>query len=98
VAEVEPLIPKGRIVVRHEVADRGPELWSDRKKIKQILLNLLSNGLKFTPLGEVALRAGFDRRQVAIAISDAGIGISEENQRNIFEAFGQSESPSPAGG
>ncbi len=51
--------PRGR----PRPARRVPDLRSDRKKVKQILLNLLSNALKFTPKGSVAIRVGFDEHR-----------------------------------
>jgi signal transduction histidine kinase/PAS domain-containing protein len=92
-AEVDPLIPVGRLtVVRHLIAGTAG-LLSDRKKVKQILLNLLSNALKFTPQGEITITVdNASEDLVKIAVADTGIGISEENQRGIFEAFAQSDS------
>jgi PAS domain S-box-containing protein len=91
-AEVEPLIARTSLRVRRSPAEAIPELTSDRKKMKQILLNLLSNALKFTPQGEVAIEIQHAGEQVTIAVSDTGIGISEENQRLIFQEFAQTDS------
>jgi len=90
--EVEPLIARTSLAVTRELPAAVPDLSSDRKKVKQILLNLLSNALKFTPSGSVAIRVGFDDRRVWTAVTDTGIGISEENQKRIFEEFAQAES------
>jgi signal transduction histidine kinase len=95
-AEAEPLIQASDL----EVGWRSPglpELASDRQKVKQILLNLLSNALKFTPDGEVRIEADYDRRGRAGRRRGhrQRIGISEENQKTIFEAFGQSDSSTP---
>ncbi|WP_448663279.1 response regulator [Sphingomonas sp. CJ20] len=71
-------------------APRGIE--TDRLRLEQILKNLLSNALKFTEKGSVTLQmraAGNDR--VAFTVRDTGIGISEEQQRLIFEAFHQAD-------
>ena len=92
-AEVEPLIPRGRIQISRHLSVGVVDLYSDRKKVKQILINLLSNALKFTPEGEVSVRAeALENGLIAIAVADTGIGIAEENQRTIFEAFAQSDS------
>ncbi len=92
--EVEPLIARTSLEVTWELGEGLPELQSDRKKVKQIVLNLLSNALKFTPQGSVSIRAvcGGEPAQVWIAVADTGIGIPEENQRTIFEAFAQADS------
>jgi signal transduction histidine kinase len=88
--EVEPLIERARLAVRRDIATDVPELATDRQKVKQILINLLSNALKFTPEGVVEVEAVRHDELVAIAVRDTGIGISEDHQKTIFEAFGQS--------
>jgi signal transduction histidine kinase len=92
--EVEPLIARTRLAVHHDVSRDVPEIESDRQKVKQIILNLLSNALKFTPEGSVSIRGAYHREQerIAVAVADTGIGISEESQKNIFEAFLQADS------
>ncbi len=92
--EVEPLIARTRLAVHHQVDADVPALESDRQKVKQIVLNLLSNALKFTPEGSVSIRGAYDREaeRISVAVADTGIGISEESQKNIFEAFLQADS------
>ena len=65
-------------------------LVADERKVKQMLLNLLSNALKFTPEGgKVAVRAVRAAGSVEISVSDTGIGIAPEDQEAIFEEFRQ---------
>jgi signal transduction histidine kinase len=90
--EVEPLIARTSLAVSRELPGGVPDLQSDRKKVKQILLNLLSNALKFTPKGSVDIHVGFDDSRVWTSVTDTGIGISEENQKRIFEEFAQADS------
>ena len=93
-AELEPLVPAESVAVGVELGDGIPELESDRKKIKQIASNLLSNALKFTATGSVTITARHHPAtgRLTIAVSDTGIGIPAAQQRTIFEPFGQSES------
>lgn len=65
---------------------------SDRTKLNQILMNLVSNAIKFTPAGKkVRLRAILGKGTVLFRVVDNGIGIPPERQKNIFEPFEQAE-------
>jgi signal transduction histidine kinase/CheY-like chemotaxis protein len=73
-----------------EVEEAALEVRADRGKVKQIMNNLLSNAVKFThPGGRVTLRARREGERVAISVIDTGIGIKEEDQERIFQAFTQ---------
>jgi signal transduction histidine kinase len=91
-AEVEPLIQKARLQMVTEIADMPP-LLSDRQKVKQIVLNLLTNAIKFTPRGSVKVRAATDavKREVSISVQDTGIGIAEQDHAKVFEDFRQAD-------
>jgi PAS domain S-box-containing protein len=92
--EVEPVIAGTRLAVNRMLSPELPEIETDRQKVKQIVLNLLSNALKFTPQGSVAIRLEHERGtdEITIAVTDTGIGVAEENQKTIFEAFEQANS------
>ena len=60
-AEVEPLIARSRLTVSAELAEELPTVGSDRQKVKQIVINLLTNALKFTPQGWVTVAAAWRR-------------------------------------
>lgn len=65
----------------------------DERRVKQILLNLLSNAVKFTPSGgQVLLSMQYDGQTAFIEVADTGIGIPQEKQHLLFEAFQQIES------
>jgi PAS domain S-box-containing protein len=66
----------------------GSAVLADRTRLKQVLLNLLSNGVKYNrPGGAVTLRAHSDGKQAAIEVSDTGVGIAAEHLARIFEPF-----------
>jgi PAS domain S-box-containing protein len=90
-AEVEPLIARSKLAVRRVLQPKLPALLSDRPKVKQILVNLLSNALKFTPSGSVVVSAEHKRRvqQLQISVADTGIGIAKRDQMRIFGDFQQ---------
>jgi PAS domain S-box-containing protein len=98
-SELEPIIRRSNIAVESQMGTRLPPVRSDRQKVKQILLNLLSNALKFTPSGSVTMSAAYDARgnQLVLAVRDTGVGIAEEDQARVFEDFRQLDS-SPARG
>lgn len=87
---VEPLKENRPVKLSIEIEEGIPSLRTDRTKLQQILINLLSNALKFTNEGEVkvrAERAGQDR--INISVSDTGVGIAESDIAKIFEEFRQ---------
>ena len=98
-SELEPIIKRSKLIVTARTRASVPALKSDRQKIKQIVLNLLSNALKFTPHGAVTIAASYDgkRRMVAVAVRDTGVGIPEADHGKVFEDFRQLDS-SPARG
>ena len=93
-AEMEPIIARSKLTIGSDVSsDLGP-IVSDRQKVKQVLLNLLSNALKFTREGSVTIRAAHadTPAMVMIAITDTGIGIDASDHEKIFEDFQQVDS------
>ena len=69
-------------------------LDADERRLKQVLFNLLSNALKFTPAGgKVTLGARRNEKSVAIWVADTGIGIEREEQKTVFEKFRRGQSP-----
>jgi len=93
-AEVEPIVAQASVHIEATVDQRLPALQSDRQKVKQIVLNLLTNAVKFTPSGTITLSARYDPRvrEVAVTVADTGIGIAAEDHERIFEDFQQADS------
>ena len=78
------------INLRMEVAPDLGEATADERKMKQILVNLLTNAVKFTPDGgSVDVTARRDPDELVIAVRDTGIGIAPEDQEAVFEEFRQ---------
>jgi PAS domain S-box-containing protein len=88
-AQMEPQIRKKQLEFRIDVDADMPVMFSDRTKVKQIVLNLLSNAAKFTHHGEVAIIARPRGNRVQILVRDTGIGIRPEHKEIIFEEFRQ---------
>ncbi|WP_170840693.1 response regulator [Oceanobacillus limi] len=92
-----PVADKKNVQFEIELASGLPDtLFSDEIKVQQVLKNLLSNAFKFTKKGKVVLRVDMHdtfggKPTFAFSVQDTGIGISEEKQEQIFEAFQQAD-------
>jgi signal transduction histidine kinase len=89
-----------KIHLEWNVSDMLPLLWTDPRKLRQILTNLIDNAIKFTEEGRIVISAevnlvsddGCDRRCIDFSVSDNGIGIPPEECDNIFNRFYQVDS------
>ena len=89
-----PIVDASTVDLIFEEPSGLPRLYTDDKKLGQILRNFISNSLKFTTRGEVRVSArmeGEDR--IRFAVSDTGIGIAPELHDTLFEDFSQVDSP-----
>jgi len=83
---------KHNISMSLEVDDNLPTLIADQRKVKQVVFNLISNALKFTPdKGEVGVRVNKDGEFAKFCVWDSGIGISIKDQQRIFSEFEQAD-------
>jgi signal transduction histidine kinase/CheY-like chemotaxis protein/putative methionine-R-sulfoxide reductase with GAF domain len=87
---VQPLIRPG-VEMAMDVDASLPPVYSDQDKIKQILLNLLSNAAKFTREGSVTVRAGRQSGRLIIDVIDSGIGMNEHVLARVFDEFQQAD-------
>ncbi|MEA3276752.1 MAG: ATP-binding protein [Pseudomonadota bacterium] len=92
---VSPQFADKGLYLRLEITADAPEhIYSDREKLRQILKNFLSNAAKFTDQGGITVGIGCSetgRCPVALSVTDTGIGIPEDKQQVIFEAFQQAD-------
>lgn len=99
--EIMPLIAKRKQSLEVVVQKGLPPVRADKAKIRQVLLNLLSNSTKFTPDGgKLQVEAVSENGWCRVSVIDNGIGIKKEDQKMIFEPFSQLDNNSPreAGG
>jgi signal transduction histidine kinase/CheY-like chemotaxis protein len=68
-----------------------PLVWADAMRVRQIILNLMSNAIKFTEQGSVTLHAHGAAQQVVISVNDTGVGISDHALSSIFDRFQQGD-------
>lgn len=107
--EVEDIVSESINIVSYGMEKKGLEMlldidpdvpqyiWFDAMRVKQILVNLLGNALKFTPKGEVRLYVrvledhGDSTKRIRFGVKDSGIGIHQDRISEIFEAFSQED-------
>jgi PAS domain S-box-containing protein len=86
---MQTIADKKELVLTLSIPDNLPQIDTDESKLHQVLLNMVSNAIKFTEEGEVSISANYDTNNVFIEIKDTGIGISKEMLPNIFDEFRQ---------
>ena len=98
---LRPLIEAKRQRLRLDLGDALPAVWADANRVTQILTNLISNAHRYTPVeGGITVAARRDDRFVQVDVSDTGIGLSPEEQAQLFTKFfrAHDRSPQAAGG
>ena len=98
---LRPLIEAKRQRLRLDLGDALPAVWADTNRVTQILTNLISNAHRYTPVeGGITVAARRDDRFVRVDVSDTGIGLSPEEQAQLFTKFfrAHDRSPQAAGG
>src|SRR6056297_682478 len=94
---VQPNLEKKGLILTVSIAHNVPEIVEvDGSRLRQVLLNLVSNAVKFTDEGSIQLSVSLlerriDQAKLQFDISDTGMGIKEEDQPKIFEPFQQAE-------
>ncbi|MES2531656.1 MAG: ATP-binding protein [Pseudomonadota bacterium] len=89
-----PVLVNPSTVLIFEEPQGLPKLYTDDRKLSQILRNFISNALKFTPSGEVRVSATrLGENAVKFAVADTGIGIAPEHHAAVFDDYAQVDSP-----
>jgi signal transduction histidine kinase/CheY-like chemotaxis protein/HAMP domain-containing protein len=92
ITAVESLIKSKDLTLIQHIQPDLPVLQTDVLKMKQIMVNLLSNAAKFTEKGEITITASKNGPMISIAVKDSGIGIKKEDYGKVFEEFQQIDS------
>jgi signal transduction histidine kinase len=90
-ALVEPMAAAKSIDFIVDLLEEDQAIQTDGTKLRQMLVNLLSNGIKFTENGEVRVGCAVSDGILAVSIADTGVGIPAENIEEVFELFWQAE-------
>ena len=88
---MKPLAESKGLTLRVEISPETPLLFSDKRRVEQIVLNLLNNAIKFTEDGSITLSAapGPDGSDVRLRVTDTGLGIKPEDMQTLFQPFRQ---------
>lgn len=79
-----------KLEIHTDIADGLPLLWADETKVKQVLLNMLSNAIKYTlPGGKITVRAALTDRGLALGVEDTGIGIPKAELPKVMQKYMQ---------
>jgi signal transduction histidine kinase len=87
--KISPLAEKKGLTITTVLPSQAINITSDRRRVEQILLNLLNNAVKFTDHGEVHLESRIEGDWLVTSISDTGIGIRSEDLQTLFTPFTQ---------
>jgi signal transduction histidine kinase len=96
-AAIEPLVARQalakQLTYRYDPVDPSVVVSADEERVRQVLLNLVTNAIKFTsPGGTITISAGADALHARVRVSDTGCGIAAHNLTNVFEPFVQAGS------
>ena len=89
---VQPLYKSRNLYLSTEAQETLPPIFCDRTRIREVLLNLLSNAGRFTETGGVTVRVSQENNNLLFNVSDTGPGITEEDQNRLFQPFQQLDS------
>lgn len=91
VAEIQQELEKKRLRLEIDIPPDLPFIMVDARRIRQALYHLLSNAVKFTPQGQIAIRVAHNSQWVVVSVEDTGIGISPEDMKKLFQPFSQAD-------
>jgi signal transduction histidine kinase len=86
---ISPMAQKKNLDIQLSAPDKNLQIQTDERRVKQIILNIVNNAIKFTESGNVHLELSTSKNEVMIAIKDTGIGISADEIEGIFKPFNQ---------
>jgi len=90
VATAKGLVKRKPVKLVLEIEENLPQLSADKRRLRQVLLNLVSNAVKFTKEGSICIAACQRNGMIQISVKDTGVGIPPEDQDLVFDSFHQS--------
>ena len=99
VNRLKPQAERKNITITVESTNGIPEIYVDNERVRQVLVNLLHNAVKFTgENGRIVVRYGVEKNMVRVDIIDNGIGIAEKDLPHVFERFYMADRSRTGGG
>jgi signal transduction histidine kinase len=96
-ASLEPMLNANSVRIVEDISSNIPPLNTDREKLREVILNLLGNAVKFTDRGEIKISAYQQNGDFRLAVADTGIGIDQADMNRIFDEFDRGKLTSAAG-
>jgi len=87
IEEMRPQAMEKNLVLNYVPSKESVKISSDRDKLKQVIINLVSNSIKYTKKGSVSVSTAVKNKVFSITVADTGIGISSEDRANLFQKF-----------
>lgn len=85
------LVKDKEIILETNIEEALPRSYGDKRRMRQVFLNLISNAIKFTAAGSVTITATHQAKTIHVSVKDTGIGISAEDKARVFEVFKQAQ-------
>jgi CheY-like chemotaxis protein/nitrogen-specific signal transduction histidine kinase len=92
VIAVRPLVESKNLALSLDIPPDLPRVWCDRIRIREVLLNLLSNAGRFTERGGIVVQCRVEGRHLQVSVADTGPGITQEDTTRLFKPFQQLDS------
>ncbi len=93
VAATSSLLASNSVALHVEIEDQLPRVIGDRDRLVQVIVNLISNAIKFTEVGAITCEAARANEHIIVRVIDTGVGIAPEDQERVFEQFVQVGAP-----
>jgi two-component system phosphate regulon sensor histidine kinase PhoR len=99
IAEMSPLAERQQVTLSVELSPDFPTIQVDKDRIRQTIINLIHNAIKFNkPGGKVTASTGYDSKSIIVNVADTGIGISRDDLPHVFERFYKADKARTGGG
>src|SRR6185503_2075362 len=89
IAATTTLFDQKGLKLKKNIEEDLPSISGDRDKLIQVIINLISNSVKFTDKGFISLKVYKEKNEIIVGITDTGIGIAPEDHAAVFEQFKQ---------